>query len=323
MEQSIKWLTQQEPWVKYRTKIDLLGYDQNEPEIIADFSEMAKDNLITGLLNDLTGWPGTVVKRHNDAKLLIHKLVFLIDLGFSAEHPVLLKAAEKILASQSADGPFQIIGNIPTAFGGSGKNEELWMLCDTPLLTYSLIKMGLGENEKITESVKYLLNLQQDFGWPCFASSTLGKKFKGPGKRADPCPYANLLMLKLLSSMPDKINSNETTKGIEVLLDLWEHRKEVKYYLFGMGTDFKKLKAPLIWFDILHVADVLSNFDKARKDKRFADMVDIIHAKADEQGRYKAESAYMAWKNWNFGQKKESSSWITFLICRILKRMKF
>jgi len=32
---------------------------------------------------------------------------------------------------------------------------------------------------------------------------------------------------------------------------LWEKRREQKHYLFAMGTDFNKLKAPLIWFDIL------------------------------------------------------------------------
>jgi hypothetical protein len=149
----------------------------------------------------------------------------------------------------------------------------------------------------------------------------LGKKFKGPGRRTDPCPYANLLMLKLLSIMPENNNSEEINKGIDVLLDLWERRKEVKYFLFGMGTDFKKLKAPLIWFDILHAADVLSNFDKARNDKRFLEMVEIISVKADENGLYKAESAYRAWKDWNFGQKKENSAWISFLVYRIMKRM--
>lgn len=321
MEESINWLAKQESWIKYRTKIDLLGHEHNDPEVLTDFSEMAKDELITDLLRDLSEWPGKVMKRHNDAALLIHKLAFLVDLGINPENPVVSKVVEKILASQSVDGPFQIIGNIPTIFGGSGKDENMWMLCDAPLITYSLLKLGLEKNEKVIESVEYLLNLQQDFGWPCAATSVLGKKFKGPGKRTDPCPYANLLILKLLSAMPEKHNSNETNKGIDVLLDLWEHRKEVKYFLFGMGTDFNKLKAPLIWFDILHVTDVLSNFDRAKKDKRFLEMVDIISSKADENGLYKAESAYRAWKDWNFGQKKESSAWISFLVYRIMKRM--
>ncbi len=34
-------------------------------------------------------------------------------------------------------------------------------------------------------------------------------------------------------------------------------RGQKKYFLFGIGTDFHKLKYPLIWYDILHVSDVL------------------------------------------------------------------
>ena len=30
--------------------------------------------------------------------------------------------------------------------------------------------------------------------------------------------------------------------------------------MFFMGTDFRKLKVPLVWYDLLHVLDVLSSF---------------------------------------------------------------
>ena len=44
---------------------------------------------------------------------------------------------------------------------------------------------------------------------------------------------------------------------------------ERKEYLFGMGTDFRKLKAPLVWLDILHVLDVLSRFKVVHNDPLF------------------------------------------------------
>ena len=43
-----------------------------------------------------------------------------------------------------------------------------------------------------------------------------------------------------------------------MLLSHWKQRKEKKYYLFGMGSDFRKLKYPYVWYDILHVCEVLS-----------------------------------------------------------------
>jgi hypothetical protein len=89
-----------------------------------------------------------------------------------------------------------------------------------------------------------------------------------------------------------------------------------------MGTRFKKLKAPLIWYDILHVVDVLSDLPWLNKDERLHEMVELIELKADEEGKYYAESVWRAWSEWSFGQKKEPSSWITFLVYRILKRIK-
>ena len=87
-----------------------------------------------------------------------------------------------------------------------------------------------------------------------------------------------------------------------------------------MGTDFKKLKAPLIWYDILHVTDVLSQFSWVQKDERFLEMIDILKMKFNEHGKCTAESVWRAWKEWDFGQKREPSKWITMLVYRILNR---
>ena len=198
--------------------------------------------------------------------------------------------------------------------------ELMWMLCDAPLVTYALVKLGVNNDTNVQKSIDYLLSLIKDFGWPCAATTTLGKKFKGPGKRTDPCPYANLIMLKLISVIPELHNSHEAKKGAEVLLNLWEYRKEVKYFLFGMGTDFSKLKAPLVWFDILHVTDVLTQFDFLKNDNRLKEMISIIQSKSDENGLYKAGSIYRSWKYWDFGQKKVNSGWITLLVYRILRK---
>ena len=91
--------------------------------------------------------------------------------------------------------------------------------------------------------------------------------------------------------------------------------------MFGIGTDFRKLKYPFVWYDILHVVDVLSHFPFVQGDSRFREMVDTITAQADEQGLYTATSMYRAWKSWSFADKKSPSPWLTFLVLRILKRI--
>lgn len=109
-----------------------------------------------------------------------------------------------------------------------------------------------------------------------------------------------------------------------MLLDHWKHRAERKIYLFGVGTDFRKLKYPFVWYDILHVTDVLSRFPfvhaDARYRVRFREMVEAITAQADENGRYTAGAMYQAWKGWSFADKKNPSPWLTFLVLRVLRR---
>jgi hypothetical protein len=128
-------------------------------------------------------------------------------------------------------------------------------------------------------------------------------------------------MLKLLSLYEDDRNSEYAKHSVESLLNLWENSRTLRPYIFYMGTDFRKLKAPFIWYDILHVADTLSNFEYARHDSRFIEMVDLISQKADSNGFYTPESVWQAWKDWEFGQKKKPSAWLTFLVYRIKKRM--
>jgi hypothetical protein len=105
------------------------------------------------------------------------------------------------------------------------------------------------------------------------------------------------------------------------MLTLWENSQEQHPYIFYMGTDFRKLKVPLVWYDLVHVLDVLSQFSWLKGDPRLREMAAILKSKADDEGRFTPESVWMAWKDWEFGQKKVPSRWLTLLAWRILQRI--
>ena len=134
-------------------------------------------------------------------------------------------------------------------------------------------------------------------------------------------PYATLSMLKALAAFPARRDGPEARSGAEALLGLWERSRELHPYMFYMGTDFRKLKAPLVWYDILHVLDVLSRFPWLLADPRLADMAGVLSAKADADCRYTAESVWKAWSHWEFGQKRAPSRWITLLAVRVVRRL--
>ncbi|MGE5549273.1 MAG: hypothetical protein ACM3ZC_01920 [Bacteroidota bacterium] len=318
MDQPISWLLAADPWVRYRTILDLMGRGEDDPEVVAARADMLMHPKIRGLVAELAAWPGRILNSHKSADHPIHKLTFLADLGLRMGDPGLDFVIERIMAHQAPAGPFQVLMNIPVHFGGTGEDQWAWALCDAPLLLYALARFGLGDDPGVKAAAAHLSGLVRENGWPC--AGDLGK-FRGPGRKDDPCPYANLAMLKALSALPVRRDGPEARIGAETQLRLWETRREQHPYMFFMGTDFCKLKAPLVWYDILHVLDVLTRFAWILKDTRLLEMAAIVKVKTDVQGRFTPESVWKSWGDWEFGQKKSPSPWLTFLVQRVLRRM--
>jgi len=318
MKKSIKWMLEGPAWIRYRVLVDLVGAPESDERVIQAKKEMTADPLIESLFLDVMAWENTLLKRHNDADHPIHKLAFLAELGFTRDDARINQAAKIIMSHPDVQGPFFSLSNYPTHFGGSGKDEWLWALCDAPILSSSLLKFGYGDHPVVNRSLEHLKSLVRENGWPCAACEKLGS-FRGPGKKSDPCPYANLIMLKALATARDT-SSEAVRSGVSALLGLWENSRDERPYLFKMGTDFRKLKVPFIWYDILHVADVLSKFPYIFKDNRFLGMLEMIRSKADENGRYTSESIWTKWKSWEFCQRKEPSRWVTLCVLIIFKR---
>jgi hypothetical protein len=320
MNAPIDWLLQGEPWIEYRTRRDLLGQSEQDAQVRAARQAMLAHAPVQNLAAELAGWPGTVISSHKSAGQPFHKLTFLADLGLTAADPGIEVIAARILELQSAEGPFQLSMNIPTHFGGTGQDQRAWALCDAPLSLYALLKFGLQGEPAVQRAAAYLAGLVRDNGWPCAVSKELGS-FRGPGSKADPCPFANLAMLKALSESEELRDGPACRAGAETLLNLWNESETRHPYMFYMGTDFRKLKVPLVWYDLVHVLDVLTRFDWLKQDPRLLEMLALLQSKADEQGRFTLESIWTAWKDWEFGQKKVPSRWLTLLAWRILGRV--
>ncbi len=319
MEELIQWIMEGPAWIQYRCLKDLLDRDENDAGVKSAREKMWRDRKIMQLISECGKWETSLMKRHNDASHPIHKLVFLADLGFSINDPEIKEVIEIILRHKSNEGPFQVLSNYPTNFGGSGKDEWLWCLCDAPLLLYALFKFGLSDHPEVNKGLDYLASLLRENGWPCAASAQLGT-FKGPGKKSDACPYANLIMLKALAARSSEQDLANCRVGAEAALNLWENSREMHPFLFRMGNDFRKLKVPFVWYDILHLADVISQIPEFHKDSRFQEILSIIQNKKSDSNRFTSESIWTKWAEWEFCQKKEPSRWITLCVLRLLKR---
>lgn len=313
-----KLLSISESWLQYSIKLNLLN--ENKMDLESLKKEALKDEKMQGYLRDISDFHSVLVSNHKNPELPIHKLLFLLDLGFGTEIPEIENAVNQLMSHKDNNGVYQSLTNIPKQYGGTGTDTFGWCLCDAPLLLLALIKADIDYQQHVKQGVDYLVSLVQMQGFPCSVSEEIGK-FRGPGRKDDCCPYATLIMLKLLTHIEEYRNSDIAKNCIDTLLGLWGNSLERHPYMFYMGTDFRKLKAPSMWYDIVSVADCLSNYEYAKNDTRFNEMVNIIKSKQNEDGLFMPESIYMKCKGWDFGQKKTISPYLSFLCIRILERV--
>lgn len=318
MEETVARLLEQgEDWLQFAVRHSLLR--ARGPALGDARNRALRDPKIVGLLRDVGDFHGTLVTSHKNAVLPLHKLIFLLDLGFGTDVPEIASAVDAILAHRDTRGVYQSLSRIPVRYGGTDQEVFGWALCDAPSLMTALAMAGVDYEKHIRQGFGSLTALFRDGKFHCEVSQELGT-FRGPGRKDDPCPYATLLMLRLFAAVPGGENHPQARSSVETILDLWEHSLDKHPYIFYMGDDFRKLKAPSLWYDIVSVTDTLSRFATARSDSRFQEMVDLIRSKQDGAGMFTPESVYRAYQGWDFGQKRKPSPYLTFLCLRIIRR---
>jgi hypothetical protein len=133
----------------------------------------------------------------------------------------------------------------------------------------------------------------------------------------------NLNVLMLLGQYEEFRTDPRFNGAIDLLLSHWSRRKEPwRPYGYGMGSDFSKLRYPAVKYGILRVLDVLSLYPHAVQSMDFKDMLNFV-LKKSKNGRYFAESVSRSYAEFDFGQTKEPSRWITFLVNCFEKSVSF
>jgi len=302
------------PYVAYNAARAL-----GDPRIAGFKARLYADGRINGLIDELNDWPGTVLSSHKSARQCFHKLALLADLGLEADHPGMKAVIGKVLRHRDGNGVPLLPMRIGENHGGTGETKGAWALCDAPITLYALITMGVRD-EGVMRAVEYLAGRRQCPAWGCVVSEALDS-WRGPGKKADPCPYATLIMIKLLLASDPERYAGAITDAAGELLRLWTHSLTEHPYLFYMGNDFRKLKLPFIWYDVLHVVDVLSRIPAIRTSQAFSGMLGIVCGYELPGSGFIPGSVYQEFRDWDFGQKKVPSEWLGLKVALLLARL--
>ena len=312
-------LTRDQAWARHAALERGLSGQVGAEATEAARKDSVASSLVRELLDALRTWPGPAIASHRSAEQAFHKLAFAAELGLRRGDDGADEIAEAVMSRVSEEGPFTLPSTVSVSHGGSGEETRGWALCDAPVILRALVRMGIGDDPRVARAIDFLVPLARENGYPCAVSSTLGA-WRGPGKKSDPCPYATLVMLELLLELPARREGPEARAAAECLLRLWERSRDDHPYIFYMGDDFRKLKAPLLWYDLVHVLEALSKAPWTSGDARLGSLLDALAAKAGPGGLFAPESAYQAWKAYDFGQKKVPSGYLSAVAVGILKR---
>lgn len=303
------------PWIQF-----LLQSNTPENSTMRNMykSQTLSHPQVQSLITTCLDWPDPPLKRHNDAKHALHQMHILLDFGLDRNDEPIQHIANQIMEHQAEEGPFLSQNLIPKHFGGSGEPSFSWLLCDTPLLLHFLIQAGYRDEPDVQSAIDHLASMADETGWRCKGSFP---KFHGPGNRNDFCPFANLISLKVFSQLPEYHHEKFILDAIDSIFWHWLNTEERKVYLFAMGTHFRRLKYPLIWYDILDVCHTLSYFPHAHHHAVYQEMMALILEKQQPSGGFIPESVFLNFKDWDFGQKKVESPMLTWKVYEMLKTL--
>jgi hypothetical protein len=309
----VDWLLDGEPFVKYRTLIDLLDRPEKAKEVAQNKRSICNHGLIKQIFDKQNkdgywGTPKDIYTWWPKKDTTFWVLGILADFGLKRDNKNIARACEYVFSTQLPEGGF---GWAPPPTPGD---------CFTGILTESLSKLGYVSDPRLKKAYQWLAGRQRlDGGFWCKNTGQPG----GPREEEPSCAFGTLCVLGALAQSPELKESKTAKKSAEFLFKCWDNRGKIKYagHDSQIGQGWEKLKYPFTDYRILKYLDILSQLEFARKERRMTPMIDLLVAKKDEEGRFFAESIHKVWSNFDFGQKILPSRWITLLVYRIVKRI--
>jgi hypothetical protein len=309
----LDWLLAGEPHVRYRTLVDLLGRPQTDAQVLAAKRAISRHKPIRQIFarqNKLGYW-GTAKDIYTwwpKKDTTFWLLGMLADFGLSKSNRRIAAACEYVFSTQHDSGGF---GWAPPPTPAE---------CFTGILVEALAKLGYADDPRLDNAYAWLASRQRgDGGFWC---KNTGQP--GMSRQHEPsCPFASLCVLGALSRHPAYRDTELAGKAVGFMLACWQRRGTIKYagHDSRIGTGWEKLKYPFTDYRILRYLDVLSQFPAARADPRTLQVLAVLEAKRDAQGRFRPESIHKVWSDFDFGQKASPSRWLTLLACRIIQRL--
>ena len=307
------WLLEGPAFVRYRTLMDILGCPSDDKEAREVRAQVAKEPIVRRLLerrNEYGYWgsPDDIFKWWPKKDTTFWVLGILADFGLTRGDWGIEKACEYVLSTQLPSGAFGLRPP-PAPYD-----------CFTGVLVADLARLGYSEDKRLERAYSWLSGRQRlDGGFWCKDTGQPG----GSREQEPSCALASLWVLLALAVHPVLRDTEACSKCAKFLLKCWTNRGRIKYagHDSQIGSGWGKLKYPYTDYRILHYLDNLSRVPFAREDPRVLEIAGQLLSKRDMHGRLQPESIHKAWSEFDFGQKRSPSRWLTCLAYGALTRL--
>lgn len=227
----------------------------------------------------------------------------LVELGQDPSGPVLTATADLIWQAWRPDGRFRLTP--------SGAIYP----CQTANAAATLAHLGQADDPRLQRTFEHLLTGRHtDCGWRCLKFSY------GRGPETE-CSNPGPTLLALDAFRFSRwANSAELDGAVDLLLSHWETRVPLGPCHYGIGTLFLQVSYPLGDYHLFSWLQVLSYYDRARRDPRFADALAALESRLVD-GEVVIERASRSFAGLRFCRKGEPSLLATERFRELVSRL--
>ena len=213
-------------------------------------------------------------------------VLMLSDLGMNPLDPIIRKASTWILNCWREDGRFRLAP------------KGAIYPCHTAAAARVLCRVGYAKDKRLDRTFRHLLDtVHTDRGWRC----NTYKYGRGPETEfSNPGPTLDALDAFRFTGYLYKEKTLD--RAVEFLLDHWVTRKPLGPCHFGIGTLFMQIEYPLLRYNLFNYLYVLSFYERAKKDPRFHEALEILQSKLID-GKVVVENPHRKLANLSFSRK--------------------
>ncbi len=313
-------LADRSPNLRYLVLRELLGFPENDDEVIELQAMRERDPLVWTILdsqNNDGSWSdldGATQQRRDPIRATSFALLRLGYLGFPKSHPSIVKGVEYIFREQQRNGTWPI----PHAYDGLSEPKRQYTMVplQTSIPLLGIAATGHGADVRAEAAYDWLLAQKLDDGsWP---AGKIGEVYGyQAGYRKMPhtqwgCRTNTTLALTCLAYHPDRCKSPEAKRALDLLLARETRDRRNLGFDTARRIGFEKHRGNLTYhanFDPGLVLNLCWRIGADRSDERVNELVEWIMA---QQNRFGI---------WEYEPRPEASRWISYDLLHSLSRL--